>query len=504
MPSSFDYWSSFLYPLLEVTYSSLPAVALGSIAGTLVAGCVVAAERRSVPFGKLAPFTGACLLLLLFYPRQISQASLGYLVSLTTGCKFGQSTWGLVVANIPTSAGIAYLLFSTTILLSDYFRLPASFIKNSGSAPFMRTCAIATIPVRQRFALMVAVICCTIAFQAAMTGKTGASTIGSQIQLGLAGNNMPDLERVVLMSTAIAYLILTLVTVVSISVAGFKVIGRAALWTNAKPRKIKLIANASLVRAAVGGTVLVSLFVAVTLHLFLIIRLLGLAHGLLESFGLPTGRLEETWPSFGISNLVGGVFDCSTIGAIVGCLASIVFWFFSLARFRRAPRNSLTSYGPPCFACIAFLPSTFVGSLSLAMPFIGRLLPLLLFSWGAVAAGGFTCLLVSHHLLGARPSRYANLQCTRGFGRAFGYFALEYWALGIAIVFAVLLGNIFDSGYREALGRSSLGGKYITDQGGWDSEHRGLALLIMILAIGAVWIFTSYNVRKSDEMRRVG
>jgi hypothetical protein len=500
----FAYWSDFLYPLLLATYSSLLAIGLGALASVIVAGSVVAAERRSVPFQKLAPLTGASLLLLLFYPRQISQASLSYLISLIAGVKFGQSTWGLVLANVPTSAGIAYLLFSTTILLSDYFRLPAAFIKNSGRAPFLRTCVIATIPLRHRLALVTAVVCCTIAFQAAMLGHTGSVTIGTQIKLGLAGNEIADSERVILMSTSVGYLFIILGVVTCVAFVALMLLGTAALRSTARPRNIRIAPNARLVGFGVGATIFTALCVSVILHLFLILRLFGFAHGLLASVGLPAGTLEDSLPTFSdVPPLLEGVVDSATCGALVGCLLAMVVWFYSIARTRSASSARVTMYGPPVLACLAFLPSTFVGSLALALPGIATYLPVTLFLWGFSAAGGLTCLLVSQHLFGARIERYANLRRMQGGSRAFQYFVQEYWLLAVAMVFAVLLGNVFDSGYRDQVGLSSLGTRFVDRQGGWDEAHRGLALIIMGVAVFAVWILTFYSARKGEEMRNM-
>jgi hypothetical protein len=475
---------------------------IGSTLGALIAWCVVIAERRTVPMRRLAPFAGASLLLLLFYPRQISQASLGYVVSLVAGTKFAQGLWGLVIINIPTSAGIAYLLFSTTIALSDYCRLPATFIKNSGKAPFLRTFLIATIPVRNRVALVIAVICCTIAFQAALLGRTGSSTIGSQIQKGLSTTDLPDFDRILLLSTSILYLGLILGAVTIIVILLLKVAASLALRTPTRPAVSWPAPNATLIKSAVGITVLLALGISALLHLFLILRLLGLAPAVLHLVGISAGTLENTWPSFaGVSELLRDVPDLAVWGAVAGCILSLGVWFLRVAWMNEQPSARWIAVGPPCFACLAFLPSTFVGSISLAIPGIGGAMSGLLFLWGALASAGLTCLLVSHHLLGGRLERFANVRRMRGLGRSFWMFVQEYWLFAAGIMFAVLLGNLFDSGYRDQMGLPSLGIRFIDRQGFWDPGRRGLALMIMAFAVFATWTLSAHAWRKNEQVR---
>lgn len=497
-------WTDFASPLWVSTRSSLPTIMIGSTLGALIAWSVVVAERRTVPLRRLAPFAGASLLLLLFYPRQISQASLSYVVSVVGGLKFSQGLWGLVVTNIPTSAGIAYLLFSTMMALVDRFRLPATFIKNSGRAPLLRTFIIATIPLRNSVALVVAVICCTIAFQAALLGRTGSSTIGSQIQKGLStSTDLPNIERIVLLSTSIAYLVVILGIITLLVILALRVAANLALQTPVPPARGRPPANATLIKYAIGIIVLVAFVVSGLLHAFLILRLFGLAPTVLYAIGLPAGTLESTWPSFvGIGELLSGVIDIAMAGAIVGCALSLGYWFLQVARASERSSDKIVLFGPPCFACLAFLPSTFLGSLALAMPGIGRVMSPLLFLWGALAAAGLTCLLVSHHLLGGRLERFANVRRMRGLGRAFTMFVQEYWLFAVGILLAVLLGNVFDSGYRDQMGLRSLGSVFIDRQGYWDADRRGLALLIMIFAMIAVWALSAHAWRKNEQVRR--
>jgi hypothetical protein len=428
---------------------------------------------------------------------------MSYILGILAGGKINQEIWGLVLISIPTSAGIGYLLFSTMLMLFDYFRLPATFVKNSERAPLWRTLSIATVPVRQRISLVIAVICCTISFQAAMVGRTSATTTGSQIQRGLKTPDLPLDERILLLSTSIASLIITLFVVTLIISLTLRFVGFAAVRSPAQQTQGHFPTNSRTLKIFVATVILVSLAISVALHVFLILRLTGLSHGLFNSLGLPTGQLEQTWPSMsGVWDLLADAPDPALAGAVVGFMACMYLWFIIAARSGPPPRPGLATYGPPFFACLAFVPSSFVGSLFLALPELEGVTGFLLFLWGLMAAAGLTCLLISHQLLAGRVERFANLQRLEGRSRAAWYFAREYWLFGLAVFLAVVLGNVFDSGYREKMGLPSLGAHFANRDIIWPPGQRGLALAILFLAILIVWVLAQQGVRKPDTKAR--
>jgi hypothetical protein len=167
-------------------------------------------------------------------------------------------------------------------------------------------------------------------------------------------------------------------------------------------------------------------------------------------------------------------------------------WFMRLARNWPPPSKKLALSIPVGFAALAFLPSTFAGSLSLATPGLQHLVPFLLFLWGAAAAGGLASLLVVAHLLADDVHRYANLKRMNGQWAAVLQFIREYWLVAAGVLFAVLLANIFDSGYRDQMGLPSLGTKFIDRQGNWDPTRRALAF-------GATSILNRYGKRAVDH-----
>jgi hypothetical protein len=498
-------WVDFAYPVVTTGLTTLSVILLGSLVGALVGCSVVIAERHRVPFGRLAPWAAGSLLLLLFYPKQISQASLTYLLTLAAGAKFAQSIWGLMIISIPASAGIAYLMFSTTITLTDYARLPAVFIKNSGRAPFLRTCLIALEPLRNPLALAVSLLFCTITFQAALLGRTGANTMGSQIQKGLAGGELSDGDRVILLGTAILFLITMLISIYGAIHLAVRlgVCTAFALKTPARGLACRVPSNAQLIRLMVSLITLGTLVVSALLHIFLVLRLFGLAHSLGKALGLPAGSLETTLPSIaGVPRLLENVADPAILGAVSGFALTMVAWFLRLARVWPAPPMQATLTVPIGLACLAFLPSSFAGALSLALPGLGYFLPYLLFAWGALSAGGLASLLVVAHLVASDTQRYANVDRTKGRWAAFFQFLREYGLVAIGILFAVMLGNIFDGGYRAQMGQPSLGTEFLDRQGYWDPARRALALLVMVFALVSTWVLSVYARRDTDAAQQ--
>jgi hypothetical protein len=470
-------------------WSTLPALLTAAIISAVIGGCVAVAERRSLLPKYLVTSITVLILLTLFYPRQISQSGLTYLTTLIAHAHFAQSAWGLAVVSIPTSAAMAYLIFSTGISIVDVTSLPAQFLKNSASSPFLRTILITTIPVQSMMAAVIAIVYCGITFQAALLGRTGASTVGSYFLTRLSTVEFNYADHLLLAAAACICLMFLLIGVGVLIYLVLRRLSVAAIDLIAVQNVTRRVTNKLLIASFISGVSLLSGLVALILHIFLLLRLLGVAGGIVQWLGGSYGSLESTPPTLSFvatANLLDGTVDVALGGALIGAGLSILLWFVAAQKASR-PRRGLWARVTYIFALLAFLPSTFSGAIGLTMPFIKIARPLLMFGWGIVTAFSLTLLLISPQLMNPYLLRYSNAVRICGALRAGSLFLSEYGVLCVGLLIACLVSNALDNGFRDQMGIVSLGTRFLDRQGNWDSNLRGLALLIMVAALLATF-----------------
>jgi hypothetical protein len=483
---------------LATTASFWPLL-ISSISACLFGLALALVEEHRLLPTNASRLIAIATLLFIFYPKSIVQSTIVLYLSIAVSSQFGQSIWGLVVANFPSQLATCYLIFALTIQVQSYSKPAALYLRNADGQPFPKAALISAHPFRSWIAAGIGIAYCSTGFQAAMIGTTGFVTSGSYLASRLRTPGLSPIAHLWLVTMAFLTLALSIAAVIALSYATLSIGVRAVKALGVVPRARRLVPHRTVVAAMLrAGVALVGALV-LTLHVAIQLRLWGEGPLVARLFGRPSGSLEQTRPSIPHLPDLLNLLDAGLGGALLGAGFALLTWFSTMrgSQSQNSRRSGMIAL--ICLAIVAFLPSSFPGVISLGYA-TAQTTQLMLIAWSVIAAGAFTALLVMQNPQSDFHYRYGNVTRSAGRRRAASLFFREYFWLLTSLVVLAVFANLTDDGFRTQVRLESLGQAFRNLNGQWSPDQRGLALMMLIFATAVTVILrrrsTSVNARE--------
>lgn len=483
--------------LISLRDNGIPA-ALLAICAAVCGLAAAVAEHHDVPRGRWSALVGPSLILFLFYPRSIVYTLLTQEVTNFWSSSFAQSIWGLVLVNIPVCAGLAYLVFSVTLNLERFSAAPAAYLRNSGGVRTIKLILAGSTPFHPLVFAVIGLIFCFVLFQGSTIGIAGPRTLGVFLTERLNQSTVSLVDVLGVLAVVVVTLTVAIIVVPLLLTRLGQKLANASLHVKARNHERRRDQKV-VFRSLLSLSVVIIVSASAILHVMLVLRIFQPEHSSTAE------QVAACDLSFVVSS-IQAASDFGVGGGMLGSLMVLATWM-TTARRSTLQSDAWRLLIPLVLAAIAFMPSNFMGAITLALipPQLGASTTLnaTLLVWGAITGAALTALLISGRLISAKLYRYDNIDRLRGRLTYARVFIAEYSAAILALIYIATFTTMVDAGFRSKLGigGQSIGGQFFTVQGEWSPQQRGLALVLCVAATAILFVSRKGSREKTFQER---